>query len=68
MPGPLATNRLTKSPFMGRKPKQSKAIKRRKRMLDARRAGMPKGSAARGFRLPGSENLRKRSSGRGKAA
>jgi hypothetical protein len=66
MPGPLASNRLTKSPFRGTKPKKSKALRRMERALAARRAGMPKN--ARGFRLPGSENPRKRSTGRGRAA
>lgn len=65
MPGPLARNRLTKSPYMGAKPKQSKAIKRRRRMLDARQAGMPK---LAGFHRPGSQNLRKRPTGRGRAS
>lgn len=68
MPGPLASNRLRKSPFMGRKPKKSKALARVERMLAARRGAMPKGTASRGFRLPGSQNPCKRPTGRGQGS
>lgn len=61
MPGPQAKNRLKKSPYQGRNKKISKHMRRVTRMLDIRRASAPRKD---GYRLPGSQNLRKRGYGK----
>lgn len=59
MPGPLAHNRLTKSPFMGAKPKRSKALRRMRDRLSLRSAGYERMKSTTGYRRPGSQNPRK---------
>lgn len=60
MPGPQAKNRLKKSPFMGKTPKKSRALRKMQETLKERKDGFNAVKNKTGFHEPGSENPRKR--------